>query len=141
MKEITSKFLGFGLLVVGMVTTGCATRDYDTVHFKFDQAVLDASAKETAKKNAEALKQNPQAKMVIEGHADERGTNEYNIALGEKRANAVYNYVVGLGVSPKRLDKKSWGEERPADAGQSEASHKKNRRAEFVALQPDRNQN
>jgi len=128
--------LGFALLVLG-TTTACATKDYNTVHFKFDQSTLDREARETAKLNAEALKKDQSKKIVIEGHCDERGTNEYNIALGEKRAKAVYDYVVGLGVSPKRIEKKSWGEERPVASDQSETAHSKNRRAEFVALETE----
>jgi peptidoglycan-associated lipoprotein len=75
---------------------------------------------------------NSQEKIVIEGHCDERGTAEYNIALGERRAKSVKRYLINLGVDSSQLSTISYGEERPADPGHNEAAWAKNRRAEFV---------
>ncbi len=82
--------------------------------------------------NAQALRQNSEAPVVIEGHCDERGTVEYNLALGDKRAKAVKDYLVWLGIDSSRLATVSYGKERPADLGHHEAAWAQNRRAEFV---------
>lgn len=118
----------------GDYSAGIGLGTLDRVYFEFDASTITASAAETLQKNAKTIKGNPKMKVLVEGHCDERGTNEYNIALGERRAKATLDYLVSLGVDRSRLDKKSWGEERPLDMGQSEASYKKNRRAEFVIL-------
>ena len=75
---------------------------------------------------------NPQKEVVIEGHCDERGTEEYNIALGERRANSAKKYLINLGVNPSQLSTISFGEEKPADPGHNEEAWAKNRRDEFV---------
>jgi peptidoglycan-associated lipoprotein len=80
---------------------------------------------------ADILKRSSGLTLVIEGHCDERGTTEYNLALGERRARVAYDYLVILGVSPDRLSIVSFGEERPADAGHTEEAWSKNRRDEF----------
>ena len=74
-------------------------------------------------------------RVLVEGHCDERGTNEYNVALGERRGRAALNYLVSLGVARNRLEMKSWGEERPMDRGHDESAYAQNRRAEFVILE------
>lgn len=102
-----------------------------TVYFAFDSAKLSPTAEETLKKNAEWLNANPNERIVIEGHCDERGTIQYNLALGQRRADSVFNYLRTLGVSPDRLRTISYGEEYPADPGHNEAAWAKNRRAEF----------
>ena len=84
------------------------------------------------KENAELLKKYPKVKIQIEGHCDERGTNEYNLALGERRANSTKNYLVSLGISPDRISTISYGEEKPLDPGHNEEAWAKNRRAHTI---------
>jgi peptidoglycan-associated lipoprotein len=102
-----------------------------TVYFGYDSSELDASAKSALQANADWLKANGKRAIRIEGHCDERGTIKYNIALGERRANSVREYLEGLGVSSSRVRIVSYGEERPVDPGHGEDSWKQNRRAEF----------
>ncbi|HCY84350.1 MAG TPA: peptidoglycan-associated lipoprotein Pal [Desulfobacteraceae bacterium] len=102
------------------------------IHFEFDSAELNAMAKMLLKEKAEWLNANPMAKVTIEGHCDERGTTDYNLALGERRARAAKNYLVDLGVSAARLTMISFGEEKPLDPGMTEEAYRKNRRAQFV---------
>ncbi len=102
-----------------------------TVYFAYDSSELNPTSLATLKQNAEIIKQMPNALVQIEGHCDERGTQEYNLALGERRALAVRDYLIRLGVSGDRLVTISYGEEDPADPGQNEAAWAKNRRAEF----------
>jgi peptidoglycan-associated lipoprotein len=102
------------------------------IHFEFDSAQLSSMAKLLIKEKAEWLGTNSGVAVVIEGHCDDRGTTDYNIALGERRAIAVKNYLVNLGISGSRLTTVSFGEERPLDSGTSEAAYRKNRRAQFV---------
>ncbi len=104
----------------------------ETVHFDYDKSSLGNEARKKIASNAEWMKKNTTAKVTIEGHCDNRGSNEYNIALGERRANAVKDYMVSLGVSASRLNTVSYGEDKPVAMGDSEADHKKNRRANFV---------
>ena len=102
------------------------------IHFDFDSAELSPMAKTLLKEKAEWLSANPGVSVVVEGHCDDRGTTEYNIALGEKRALAAKNYLVDLGVSEARLSTVSFGEERPLDSASTEEAYSKNRRAQFV---------
>lgn len=104
------------------------------VHFNFDQANLDQESLETLKYNISRMENNQKMKVLIEGHTDERGSTEYNIALGERRAAAVVNYLSNSGVQRSRLQQKSWGEERPLAPGKSAADYGYNRRAEFILL-------
>ena len=104
----------------------------ETINFEYDQSTLSAEARKKLQGNANWMKKNSSAKVVIEGHCDNRGSNEYNIALGERRAKAVKDYMVGLGVAATRLDTVSYGKEKPVSMGDSESSHRKNRRANFV---------
>ncbi len=103
------------------------------VFFDFDKAVLREDAKKTLNENIQWLKANPAVRIVIEGHCDERGTNEYNLALGERRAKAVRDYLVAGGIDAKRISTISYGEERPFVLGHDESAWKFNRRAHFVA--------
>jgi peptidoglycan-associated lipoprotein len=106
----------------------------DTVYFEFDQATLSERAKETLVRNAEWLRANSNARIQVEGNADERGTPEYNLALGERRAAAVKSYLSSLGVEGSRLVTISYGEERPADPGHGEEAWEKNRRVDFKTM-------
>jgi peptidoglycan-associated lipoprotein len=104
----------------------------EDVFFEFDQFVLSDSAKAVLNKKAKWLKDHPNAKALIEGHCDERGSTEYNLALGQKRAEAAMQFILALGITPARVSTISFGKEKPADPGHSEASWAKNRRAHFV---------
>jgi peptidoglycan-associated lipoprotein len=103
-----------------------------TVYFEFDTYDLSDNARGVLRNNATWLKQSDQYFVVIEGHCDERGTIEYNLALGEKRAKAVRSYLTDLGVDRSRLRVVSYGEEKPADPGHTAAAWSMNRRAEAV---------
>jgi peptidoglycan-associated lipoprotein len=102
------------------------------IYFEFDSAALTPSAVAVLKDKAAWLKNEPLASVLIEGHCDERGTNEYNLALGERRAQSAKTFLVNMGIAPSRLSTVSYGEERPIDSGHNEAAWAKNRRAQFV---------
>lgn len=104
----------------------------DRVFFDFDKSSLRADAKATLDKQAAWLKAYPNYAMTIEGHADERGTREYNLALGEKRANAVAEYLKAAGVAAARVKTVSYGKERPVALGSNEAAWSQNRRGVTV---------
>jgi peptidoglycan-associated lipoprotein len=104
----------------------------DRVYFAYDSSSLDSAARQTLDRQAQWLNQFPNVNVMLEGHTDERGTREYNIALGERRANEAKNYLTALGVSPTRIRTISYGEERPADPGQDERAYALNRRAVTV---------
>ena len=106
----------------------------ENIYFDFDKFTLSAEARKTLADNAEYLKANSGTQVVIEGHCDERGSDEYNLALGESRALAAKNYLVSLGISARQLSVISYGEEKPAAMGSNEAAWAKNRRAEFKAV-------
>ena len=103
------------------------------VFFDFDKSELRRDAVEQLKLNAQWLKENVSRKVILEGHCDERGTNEYNLALGERRANSTKDYMVNLGVESGRLKTISYGEEKPFAEGHNEAAWAQNRRVHFVA--------
>jgi peptidoglycan-associated lipoprotein len=103
-----------------------------TIYFNYNEAVLSDPSQEILRTNAEWLRRNPTASIIIQGHCDERGSTEYNLALGERRAAAVRTYLVQLGIEPGRLNILSYGEEMPANRGTTDDGHAKNRRAEFV---------
>lgn len=103
----------------------------DNVNFGYDKFDLNLLARGILEGHARLLRARLQVEVVIGGHCDERGTIEYNLALGEKRALAVKNYLIALGVEGARLSTVSYGKERPLDYGQNEAAWSKNRRAEF----------
>lgn len=100
----------------------------DTVYFDVDSHSLRADTQQVLQRQAAWLKANPAVKLVIEGHADERGTRDYNLALGDRRAGAVREYLVSLGVDANRLDSKSYGKERPTCAESGEECWSQNRR-------------
>lgn len=104
----------------------------NTIYFAFDDYSLSAEAQGTLQAIADQLKANPGSLVQIEGHCDERGSIEYNLALGERRAQSVKEYIVQLGVDASRLTTISYGEEKPAMEGHDEEAWSKNRRAEFI---------
>ena len=104
------------------------------IHFDFDKYDVRRVDEEILKENAAWLKNNPKMKIQIEGHCDERGTVEYNLALGERRASNTKKYLVFLGIPPDRISTISYGEERPLDKGHHEEAWDKNRRAHIVVL-------
>ncbi|MBM3325054.1 MAG: peptidoglycan-associated lipoprotein Pal [Calditrichaeota bacterium] len=123
-------------------TTGQALREYQeqmaadlklvqTIYFDFDKSDLRRDAIESLNSNAKLFQKYPEWKITIEGHCDERGTNEYNLALGERRALSAQKYLISLGIATGRLSTVSYGEERPVDLGHNEAAWAKNRRDEF----------
>ena len=104
----------------------------NTVYFSYDSAALDGNSQATLYRQAAFLNGNPSLTVTIEGHCDERGTREYNLALGERRAAAARDYLLAQGVDPARIKVISYGKERPAMAGSNEESWAKNRRAATV---------
>lgn len=160
--KVTFRYLALTLTLVGMITaSSCAGKkpktepegvptamdadknvsgDSDsgkamglqTVHFPYDSFVLNQEAKEVLKANAAILKEKSSLKVQIEGHCDQRGGIQYNIALGEKRANAAKNFMIDQGVSADRISTISFGKERPIDNGATEEAYAKNRRGNFV---------
>lgn len=106
----------------------------EMIFFDFDRSDLREDARATLQRKAEALRQFPDIRIRIEGHADERGTVEYNLALGERRADAARAYLIDLGIDPDRMTTISYGEERALVEGQNEAAWSQNRRDEFVIL-------
>jgi len=117
------------------VVTGAEVPELGTVYFDYDRATLRDDQKPTLRSNAEAIRSHPSWRtVVIEGHCDERGSEEYNLALGERRANAAKQYLVDSGVSASRLDTVSFGESKPAVRGHDESAWRWNRRAEFRVI-------
>jgi peptidoglycan-associated lipoprotein len=104
----------------------------EDIYFDFDSAQLLPQGQEILRRKAQWLRSHPGASVIIEGHTDERGTVEYNLALGDRRAESAKAFLVELGISPDRISTISYGEERPADPGHDEAAWAKNRRAQFV---------
>jgi len=116
----------------GMAVTEEMPSHFEDVHFDFDKSDLHDGGKVICQGIADYMKKHPGAKLLIEGHCDERGTAEYNMALGDRRATSVKNYLVSLGVPASSLSTISYGKERPLDPGHTEAAWAKNRRAHFV---------
>ena len=122
----------------GDVYTGTDTVKYlasgvpDRVFFATNESVLTTASRDTLRKQAAWMRKNSDLTFVIEGHADERGTREYNLALGERRANAAKDYLMTYGVSGNRLSVISYGKERPVDSGSNPLSWSKNRRSVTV---------
>jgi peptidoglycan-associated lipoprotein len=104
------------------------------IHFDFDRYNIRVEEAEILKENSALLKKYPGMRFQIEGHCDERGTGEYNLALGERRASSAKKYLISLGIQSNRISTISYGEERPFDSGHSEEAWSKNRRAHFVIL-------
>jgi len=111
-----------------------AIYDLELVYFAYDKSIITTAFGEALQRNYEWIAENPDVQIQLEGHCDERGTNEYNLALGERRAKAVFDYLISLGASPSQFSLVSFGEERPADQGSNEVAWGKNRRVEFTRL-------
>ena len=122
----------------GDVYTGKDTVEYlasgvpDRVFFATNESVLTTASRETLRKQAAWLRKNSDITIVLEGHADERGTREYNLALGERRANAAKDYLMTYGISSDRISVLSYGKERPVDSGSNPLAWSKNRRSVTV---------
>ena len=104
----------------------------EDIYFEFDKSTLTPAAQDNLLRKAEWLRENPDATVTIEGHCDERGTNEYNLALGDRRAESAKSFLIDLGIDPSRLTTISYGEERPVDPRSMEEAWDKNRRDHFV---------
>ena len=122
----------------GDVYTGTDTVEYlasgvpDRVFFATNESILTTRSRDTLRKQANWLRKNPEITVVLEGHADERGTREYNLALGERRANAAKDYLMTYGISSDRISVLSYGKERPVDSGSNPLAWSKNRRSVTV---------
>lgn len=103
----------------------------EDIFFEFDSSVLSAEAQEQLRRKADWLQAHPMVNVIVEGHCDSRGTNEYNLALGERRAQSVMSFMANLGVESRRMRTLSYGEERPLMSGDSEEAWSRNRRAHF----------
>jgi len=107
-------------------------RTLEDIFFDFDKYLIRDDARATLDENVRWLQEHPTVRVLIEGHCDERGTHEYNLALGERRARAVMEYLVASGIDPSRLSTISFGEEKPFVLGHDESAWRWNRRAHFV---------
>ncbi len=105
-----------------------------TIHFGYDDSSLTEESKKQLKDNVDWMKKNSNLDMQVEGHCDERGSTEYNLALGDRRAKSVKTYLVTMGIAANRIRTVSYGKEKKVDTGDSDAAHAKNRRANFVPL-------
>jgi peptidoglycan-associated lipoprotein len=157
MKTLTSSFLTKALIIPGMLFLGACCSEKPVVYapappppappppveivvpglgdvfFDFDKSELRADTDTQLRTNANWMQANRARRVVVEGHCDERGTNEYNLALGERRANSVKTHIVNLGIDASRLKTVSYGEEKPFADGHDEDAWARNRRAHFVA--------
>ncbi len=115
----------------GNIPLAGAGSELDMIHFDYDSSSLSSQAQSTLRTNSTWLQDNPSTTVQVEGHCDERGTNEYNLALGERRARAAYDYLRSLGVKKEQMTTISYGEELPLDPGHDEDAFSKNRRAQF----------
>ncbi len=109
-----------------------------TIHFDYDSAEIRGDQRATLQANADWLREHPDVRILVEGHCDERGTREYNLALGDQRAQAASAYLTSLGISASRIETISYGEENPVAMGEGEQFWSQNRRGEFVAVTSER---
>ncbi len=138
LSACATKSKNLGSQIQGDVYTGTDTVEYlakgvpDRVFFATNESILTTRSRDTLRKQAAWLRKNPSINVVLEGHADERGTREYNLALGERRANAAKDYLMTYGVSANRISVISYGKERPVDSGSNPLAWSKNRRSVTV---------
>jgi peptidoglycan-associated lipoprotein len=111
-----------------------ANVEAESIYFNFDKSFIRLEYRSVLKKKAEFLKDSPDIHIRIEGNCDERGTNEYNLALGERRATSAAKFLISLGISPDRIETISYGEERPLASGHGEGAWAQNRRDDFVVI-------
>jgi len=134
----TQKAVDMGSQMQGDVYTGTDTVEYladgvpDRVFFATNESILTTASRDTLRKQAAWLRKNSEVTVVLEGHADERGTREYNLALGERRANSAKDYLMTYGISSNRISVISYGKERPVDSGSNPLAWSKNRRSVTV---------
>jgi peptidoglycan-associated lipoprotein len=128
----TMKPEGTQTAMAGVAATQEKPSDFPDIHFDFDKSFIREDAKPILQEVADYLKANRAASILVEGHCDERGTAEYNIALGERRAESTKTYLVSLGVKAGAVSTISFGEEKPIDPGHDEVAWERNRRAHFV---------
>lgn len=121
-----------GRFGAGNIPTAEEEGMFRDIHFGFDSYAIESAARNDLEANAKTLSDRTDLRVVLEGHCDERGTAEYNMALGAERARAIKSALIALGVSSSRLETISYGEEIPLEAGQSEEAHAKNRRVHFA---------
>ena len=138
LSACATKTKQMGSQLQGDVYTGTDTVEYlakgvpDRVFFATNESILTTRSRDTLRKQAAWLRKNPSINVVLEGHADERGTREYNLALGERRANAAKDYLMTYGISSDRITVLSYGKERPVDSGSNPLAWSKNRRSVTV---------
>ena len=138
LSACATKSKNLGSQIQGDVYTGTDTVEYlakgvpDRVFFATNESILTTRSRDTLRKQAAWLRKNPSINVVLEGHADERGTREYNLALGERRANAAKDYLMTYGISSNRISVISYGKERPVDSGSNPLAWSKNRRSVTV---------
>jgi peptidoglycan-associated lipoprotein len=130
-ESLASKWIGGDS---GAVLEGRTTAPMLPVYFDYDKSDIRADQKDRLKKNADLLIASAQVRVRVEGNTDERGTNEYNMALGERRAVSAVNYLVNMGVAASRIDTLSFGEDKPLNLGHDELAWSQNRRADFVIV-------
>jgi peptidoglycan-associated lipoprotein len=112
-----------------------AEKPLEMIHFDFDEYTIRDDQETVLQDNAQWLKKWESARVLIEGHCDERGTEEYNLALGEKRAKAVQDFLISMGIDVDRMETISYGKSQPLDPGHNETAWAKNRRAEFTVIE------
>lgn len=113
-----------------------ANSTFSPVYFAYDSSAITGSEQAKVEAIADFMNNDPKAGVVIEGHTDERGDNDYNMSLGERRSLGVREYLMGIGVSADRVHSRSFGEEMPADVGHTESAYRANRRAVFLLFHP-----
>lgn len=116
-------------------TTAPRTTALVRIHFAYDSATLDADARNSLMAASDLLRAHQDVRLEIEGHCDERGTTDYNLALGDRRARSIRDFLAAQGIAGSRLDAVSYGEERPLDAGSGEAAWAANRRGDFRVVE------
>ena len=118
----------------GSIPTAEGEGLFKDIYFEYDSSTLSDAARQRVEANVETLRSYPNMKIQLEGHTDDRGTAEYNMALGATRAKAVKDVLISLGVSPSKLETISYGEELPIDTAQTESAYARNRRVHFSAV-------